>query len=89
MFILLHIRHVPNPNLKGRKVFNITYGITTLKKYVDPNHALIVKKIKEEINGSIKGNFEKQPTKKRPNVLRSVISKLFVVKDPFKKDDEQ
>jgi hypothetical protein len=37
----------------------------------------------------MKGIFEKQSKKKRPNVLRSVISKFFVVKDPFKKDDEQ
>jgi hypothetical protein len=36
---------------------------------VDANHALIVKKIEEEVNGSMKGTFEKQPTKKRPNVL--------------------
>jgi hypothetical protein len=31
---------------------------------VDANHALIVKKIEEEINCSMKGTFEKQPTKK-------------------------
>jgi hypothetical protein len=56
---------------------------------VDANHALIVQKFEEEINGSMKGIFEKQPTNKRPNVLKSLISKFVVVKDPFKKDDEQ
>ncbi len=60
-----------------------------MKKHVDANHALIVQKFEEEINGSMKGIFEKQPTNKRPNVLKSLISKFVVVKDPFKKDDEQ
>jgi hypothetical protein len=46
---------------------------------VDANHALIVKKIVEEINGPMKGTFEKQPTKKRPNMSRNVISKFFLL----------
>jgi hypothetical protein len=55
---------------------------------VDANHVLIVNNF-EEVNGPIRGSLEKQPTKKRPNVSRNEISKFFVVKDPFKNDDEQ
>jgi hypothetical protein len=51
---------------KKEKGFNLTYGITTLKKHVDANHVLIVKKIEEEINGSMKGNFEKNQQRKGP-----------------------
>jgi hypothetical protein len=33
------------------------------------------------------GSVEREPTKKRPNVLASAIFSFFVVKKPFKKDD--
>jgi hypothetical protein len=36
-----------------------------------------------------KMNSWKQPTKKRPNVLSNAISKFFVVKNPFKNDNEK
>ncbi len=49
---------------------------------MDGNHVVIVKKI-EEVNGLWKGTFQRQPTKKRFNVSNNVISKFFVVKDPF------
>jgi hypothetical protein len=33
---------------------------------VDANHVLTVKKFEEEINGSMKGNFEKNQQRKGP-----------------------
>ncbi len=55
-----------------------------MKKDADVNHVVIVKKIDGEVNGLIIRTFERQPTKKRLAMYKS-----FVVKDPFKKDDEQ
>jgi hypothetical protein len=60
-----------------------------LKKHVDVNHVVIIKKIKEEVNGSIKGTLKKQLANKRLNVLGDAIFKFFIFKDPFEKDDEQ
>jgi hypothetical protein len=54
--------HNLNPNTKERNrliTYYKTYGITTLKKHVDNDHATIVKKIKEETNALIRGPFEK------------------------------
>ncbi len=56
---------------------------------MDANHALIVKKFKEEVNGLIREILERQPTKKKLNVLNNVILIFFVVKVLFKRDDEQ
>ncbi len=47
-----------NPNTKERKkllTYFKTYGITTGKKHVDCDHAIIVKKFKEEVNFVVKG----------------------------------
>jgi hypothetical protein len=33
--------------------------------------------------------YEKQPSKKRPNISSNSISNFFVTKEPFKKDDVQ
>ncbi len=60
-----------------------------LKKHVNVNHVVSIKKIKEQVNGPIKGTLKKQLANKRPNVLGNEIFKFFIVKDPFKKDDEQ
>lgn len=50
---------------------------------------LFVKIFEEEVNDVIKGPLDRQPTKKRQNVARNVISKKKKsIKDPFKKDDE-
>jgi hypothetical protein len=84
--------HVPNLNTKKRKgliAYYKTYGITTLKKNVDGNHVMIVKKIELELNGLIKRTLEKQLTKKRPNVSDNAISFFFIIKDPFFKNDVQ
>jgi hypothetical protein len=59
-----------------------------LKKHVDVNHVVVIKKNEEKVNGPIKGTLKKQPTNKRPNVLGNAIFKFFIVKDLFKKDDE-
>jgi hypothetical protein len=40
------------------------------------------------VNGLIRETFERQLVKKRLNVSSSAILKVFVVKDPFIKDDE-
>jgi hypothetical protein len=44
--------------------------------------------IKKEVNSPLKADG-KQPSKKRPNIPFSSISKFFVAKEPFKKDDLQ
>jgi hypothetical protein len=54
---------------------------------VDANHGSIAKIFQGEVNNLLKGKEERQPSKKRSNVSRNVISNFFVVKDPFKKDD--
>jgi hypothetical protein len=79
-----------NPRIKERKgliTYYKTYGLLiALKKHVDPNHSIIVKKFEEEINNKIIGSVERQLAKKRPNVPTSAISVFFVVKEPFKND---
>jgi hypothetical protein len=65
--------HALNPNIKFKKRF-ITYikhiyDVTTLKKHVDCEHAIIVKKIEEEVN---KGPFANNQLKKI--ILGSAIS---------------
>jgi hypothetical protein len=54
-----------------------------LKKHVNANHFIIAKMFEEEVNRSLKGEVEKQPTKKRLNPYGSVIVNFFVVKYPF------
>jgi hypothetical protein len=55
------------------------YGIMALKKHVDVNHVVIIKKVEEKVNGPIKGTLKKKPTNKRQcnNVLGNAISKFF------------
>jgi hypothetical protein len=48
--------NVPNLSTKERKkliTYYKTYGITSLKKHVDVDLVVIVKKIEEEINGLV------------------------------------
>lgn len=40
--------------------------MTSLKKHVDADLVVIVKKIEEEVNGLIRGIFKKQLVKKKP-----------------------
>jgi hypothetical protein len=64
-----------------------TYGVTSLKKHVDANLVVIVKKIEEEANGPIKGTLKRQLVKSL-FVLGCAISMFFTINNPFKKDDE-
>jgi hypothetical protein len=51
LFCYINPMHVPNPSTKERKSFITyykTYGITTLKKHVDIDYALIVKILKRK-----------------------------------------
>jgi hypothetical protein len=78
--------YVPNLNTKERKcLYYKTYEKIALEKHVNIDHALILNFFEEEINGPIRGTFERQPTKKRFCVLDNAIFKFFVVKDPFKR----
>jgi hypothetical protein len=60
--------HVISLNTKERKwliTYYKTYGIIVLKKHADNDHAIIVKKFKEEINVLTRGPFETQSTIKK------------------------
>ncbi len=83
-----NVVNILNPRTKERKGFvtyHKIYGIIALKKHVDVDHSIIVKKFEEVINNEIIGSVEKQPTKKRPNVPRSAISVFFCYKKTFQK----
>jgi hypothetical protein len=71
--------------MKGLILYYKTSGITCLKNHVDVDHSIIFKNI-EEVNSLVKGNLEKQCTKKRTNVSSFSISIFFASKDLFKKD---
>jgi hypothetical protein len=60
-----------------------------LKEHVDANHVVLANKFEEKVNSPLKNILESRPTKKRPNLSNSEISKFFGAKDPFKKDDVQ
>jgi hypothetical protein len=61
-------------------------GITTLKRHMNVDHGLIVKKIKEKMN-NMKSPLERQPLKKRPIMTTSAISNFFGAIDLYKKDN--
>jgi hypothetical protein len=50
---------------------------------MNANHSIIAKMFEEKVNGSLKGEMEKQPTKKRLNPYGSAIVNFFVAKYPF------
>jgi len=80
--------NISNPRIKERKgliTYYKTYGIITLKKHVDADHFIIVKKFEKEVNNEIIRNVERQLAKKRPNVTISAIFVFFAIKEPFKK----
>jgi hypothetical protein len=80
--------NISNPRIKERKgliTYYKTYGIITLKKHVDADHFIIVKKFEKEVNNEIIRNVERQLAKKRPNVPISAIFVFFAIKEPFKK----
>jgi hypothetical protein len=56
--------------------------LTTLKKHVNSDGAIIVKRIEEE-NLLVRRPFEKQLAKNGIYVSRSVIFYFFSIKNPF------
>jgi hypothetical protein len=83
---------ISNPKTQARKYltfYNITNQIITLKKHVSINHLIIAKMFKEEMNSPLKGEEERKPTKKRPNIFGNSIFKFLTTKESFKKDDMQ
>jgi hypothetical protein len=82
--MICDVSFVPcNPRIKERRGI-ITYskinGITTLKKHVDVDHAILAKSFEEEVNSPLRNVLERQLAKKRPNVFNSKISEFFVQK---------
>jgi hypothetical protein len=75
-FVMLIMWTILIQALKIKKCL-ITYyktcGIIGLRKHVNVNHAIIAKKIEEEINSSIINFVERQLTNKRLNVLGTTI----------------
>jgi hypothetical protein len=75
-----------NPRIKERKRIITHYqknGITTLKKHLDANHAMLAKTFEEEINSPLKYVLEKQPAKKGPMHLAlkhqsSLVQKIIL-----------
>jgi hypothetical protein len=58
---------------------------TTLKKYLDVDHVLIVKNFEKKMNCNLKSSLERQFTKKRPTIKASAIFKKFGAMDHYKK----
>jgi len=56
------------------------YGISSLKKHVDANHAIIAKTFEEGVHSPIKGPIERQPTNKKFNVSNTIIPNVFTIK---------
>jgi hypothetical protein len=53
-----------NPIFFATLKFEQINGITILKKHVNANHFIITKMFEEEVNISLKGEVDNQPTKK-------------------------
>jgi len=57
---------------------------------VDVDHAMIAKMTKERVNSPIRSLVERQLAKKKLNVTHIIIFNfVVVVKDSFKKDEQQ
>jgi hypothetical protein len=77
--------HAFNPDTKERKGFIThykTYGITILKKYVDSDHAIIIKKLRK------KKCFSKRTIQKTTSKKTNVLSKFYCIKEPLNQDNE-
>jgi hypothetical protein len=72
--------------MKGLFLYNITNGITTLKKHVNANHSIIAKLFEEVINNPLQGKVGKQLAKDISNPSSNAIVNFFVVENPFQKD---
>ncbi len=68
--------NIPNARTKERKGLITcykTYDIIVFKKHVDVDHFIIARKFEKKINNEIIRSVERQPIKKRSNVLASAI----------------
>jgi hypothetical protein len=81
----INILNARTKKIKRLIIYYKTYGIIVLKKHVDVNHSIIVKFFEEKINNEIIGTIEKQPVKKRSNVLASAMFVFFCCKRTFQK----
>ncbi len=52
---------------------------------MDGEHNLLAKKHDEEVNSSVRSQFERQLIKNRQNVSSSKVLELFFAKLPYKK----
>jgi hypothetical protein len=66
-----------------------TNEIISLRQHGGVDHIIVTKRFQEEMNSLMKEMNERKLVKKKPNVIRELISKIFVIKDSFKKDDVQ
>jgi hypothetical protein len=76
----INLVEISNPKTQARKcliLYNIRNQIITLKKHVFMNHLIIAKMFKEEMNSPLKGEEERKPTKKMPNIFGNSIFKFF------------
>jgi len=62
--------------------------VTTLKKHVDVDHGLIIKKVEEKVNNNMKNLIESN-LQKRLIIILSAISNCFGIMGLFKKDNVQ
>jgi len=83
---VVNIHNVRIKEIKGLITYYKTYGIIALKKHVDADHFIIVKKIEKEINNEPIRTVERQPTKKWQNVPTTVILLFFCYKKTFQKE---
>jgi hypothetical protein len=72
---------------KGLIYYYKTNEITSEKKHLDAEQIVIAKMFEEEINSLLKGSVKRQPTKKRTIIFGGSTSKIFSVKDSFKRED--
>ncbi len=63
--------------------------IISLKQHGDVDHVIVTKRFEEEMNSLMKEINERKLVKNKSNVFGGFISKKFVIKDSFKKDDVQ
>ncbi len=62
-------------------MFHISEKKTTLKKYLDVNHVLIIKFFEKIMNYKLKSPLERRLTKKRPTINASAIFNFFGAMD--------
>jgi hypothetical protein len=66
-----------------------TNQIISLRQHGDVDHVIVTKRFEEEMNSLMKEIYERKLVQNKPDVFGGFISKIFVIKDSFKKDDVQ